>query len=106
MMIVIKENTHMTHISTVKFEPVTWLDDRTFMFKDGSLKTPVLPGDIVGRKIGFSEAAMATGIAGTKQTVRIIDQYCGEIVRDGHAVSGPYLLCELGFYSDAKGYFH
>lgn len=93
-------------MQTITFEQVTWLDDRTCMFKDGSMKTPVKAGDIVGRKIGYSEAAMATGIAGTKQTVRIINQYCGELVKDGSAISGPYLLCELGFYSDAKGYFH
>lgn len=89
------------------FEQVKWLDNQSFMFANGEIKSRVVPGEIVGRMIGFSEAACHTGIAGKKLNVKIIDQYCGQIVHeDGRPDGAPYLLCELGFYSDIKGYFH
>lgn len=63
-------------------------------------------GEIYTVNVGWSEAAIFTKISGTIQNVLVISPYCGTLVNEaGAQISAPYLLSELGFFTDATGYY-
>lgn len=70
-------------------------------------RTNVKIGDTVTLTVGYSEAAMATRIAGTVQNVLLIGRNCAVLVDDnGNQRSAPYLPSELSIMDDTQGFYY
>ena len=59
------------------------------------------PGQILQMKIGYSEAAVFTKIAGTWQTVEFKDKWNCYLINERGRTGGAYLPSELGIYENA-----